>query len=91
MLEAATYTAVRRTGITMSISTHEHDTAEAVPAGDLGRPGRSPADRLEIGDLHRDRASRTLGGLSELLDARPDLLGVHAPADLAYDAVRWSA
>ena len=49
------------------------------------------ASRREVGDLHRDRASRTLGGLSELLDARPDLLGVHAPADLAYDAVRWSA
>jgi hypothetical protein len=39
----------------------------------------------------RERADRTLRGLSELLDARPDLQGVHPPADWAYDAVRWSA
>jgi len=30
-------------------------------------------------------------GLSELLDGRPELQGVHPPADWAYDAVRWSA
>jgi hypothetical protein len=38
----------------------------------------------------RERADRTTRGLTELLDSRPDLLGVHAPADWAYDAVRWS-
>jgi hypothetical protein len=30
-------------------------------------------------------------GLTELLDARPELQGVHPPADWAYDALRWSA
>jgi hypothetical protein len=39
----------------------------------------------------RERADRTMRGLSELLDARPELQGVHPPADWAYDAVRWSA
>jgi hypothetical protein len=32
-----------------------------------------------------------MGGLSALLDARPELHGVHPPADWAYDALRWSA
>ncbi len=39
----------------------------------------------------RERADRTMRGLGELLDARPELHGVHPPADWAYDAVRWSA
>ncbi len=39
----------------------------------------------------RERADRTMRGLSELLDSRPELQGVHPPADWAYDAVRWSA
>jgi hypothetical protein len=39
----------------------------------------------------RDRASRNLLGLTALLQHRPDLQGVHAPADFAADAVRWSA
>ena len=39
----------------------------------------------------REREDRTLRGLTALLDARPDLQGVHAPADWAYDALRWSA
>lgn len=29
--------------------------------------------------------------LIELLEVREDLRGVHAPADLAVEAVRWSA
>jgi hypothetical protein len=39
----------------------------------------------------RERADRTMRGLNELLDARPELQGVHPPADWAYDALRWSA
>jgi hypothetical protein len=42
-------------------------------------------------DAAREREDRTLRGLNALLDARPELHGVHAPADWAYDAVRWSA
>jgi hypothetical protein len=51
-------------------------------------PGRW---RREVADADRDRAIRTIGGLSELLATRPDLHGVHAPADLTYDSVRWTA
>jgi hypothetical protein len=50
-------------------------------------PGRPRADA----DADRDRAIRTTGGLAELLATRPDLRGVHAPADLAYEAIRWTA
>jgi len=39
----------------------------------------------------RERADRSLRGLAALLDARPELHGVHAPADWAYHALRWSA
>ena len=38
----------------------------------------------------RDRADRTAGGLSELLARRPELRGVHAPADWLADAIRWT-
>ena len=51
------------------------------------RPGPEP-DRAGAA---RDRADRTVGGLSELLARRPDLRGVHAPADWLDDALRWSA
>jgi hypothetical protein len=39
----------------------------------------------------RDRAARNVRGLAELLTLRPELRGVHAPADFAADAIRWSA
>jgi hypothetical protein len=39
----------------------------------------------------RDRANRTLGGLVRLLEERPELRGVHPPADLAAEAIRWTA
>ncbi len=39
----------------------------------------------------RDRATRNLGTLAQLLDERPELRGVHPPADLAADAIRWTA
>jgi hypothetical protein len=39
----------------------------------------------------RDRADRTAGGLSELLSRRPELRGVHAPADWLEDSIRWTA
>jgi hypothetical protein len=39
----------------------------------------------------RDRADRHAGSLSGLLARRPDLRGVHAPADWREDAIRWTA
>jgi len=50
------------------------------------RPGRPHGAQAA-----RERADRTMRGLSRLLDERPELMGVHPPADWAYDAVRWSA
>ena len=38
----------------------------------------------------RERANRTMFGLHQLLSTRPDLRGVHAPADFTADAIRWS-
>ena len=55
----------------------------ATPVHDARRPHGVEAAR--------EREDRALGGLSALLDARPELRGVHAPADWAYHAVRWSA
>ena len=67
---------------------------------------REPALRVvrrpaPVTDLDKVRADRLLAAkqrreaarsrdLTALLRGRPDLQGVHAPADLAVDAVRWS-
>jgi hypothetical protein len=45
------------------------------------------ADRLSAGKQRR-AAARTMD-LTALLRDRPDLTGVHAPADFAVDALRW--
>jgi hypothetical protein len=45
------------------------------------------ADRLSAGKQRR-AAARTRD-LTALLRDRPDLAGVHAPADFAVDALRW--
>ena len=47
------------------------------------------SDRLAAA-AQRRAAARTRD-LSALLRDRPDLAGVHAPADFAVDAVRWCA
>ena len=47
------------------------------------------SDRLATA-AQRRAAARTRD-LSALLRDRPDLAGVHAPADFAVDAVRWCA
>jgi hypothetical protein len=45
------------------------------------------ADRLAASRQRRS-AARTRD-LTRLLSSRPDLAGVHAPADFAVDALRW--
>ena len=42
-------------------------------------------------EVTRRRADRRTRGLTALLARRPELRGVHAPADGLDDAVRWSA
>lgn len=50
-------------------------------------PDRTDHDTGE--SRRRREAVRTLG-LCELLERRPELAGVHPPADLAAEALRWS-
>lgn len=45
----------------------------------------------ELNRLRQQRADRRAQVLAELLERRPDLWGVHSPADLAAESVLWSA
>jgi len=61
------------------------------------RPSTSTPDSTEI--VHTEaltaaqqrRAAARARDLTALLRERPELLGVHAPADLTVEAVRWCA
>ena len=55
---------------------------------DVRRPVDHPDQLLE---LKRRRAAARAKELAELMERRPDLRGVHLPADLADEGVRWSA
>jgi glyoxylase-like metal-dependent hydrolase (beta-lactamase superfamily II) len=57
-------------------------------------------DAADVTDIEQVRAARAASAkqrraaartrdLTALLRERPDLIGVHAPADLTVDAVRW--
>lgn len=49
-------------------------------------------DRLDqVNRARQRRMAHRSHGLVELLERRPDLYGVHDPADLVAEAVRWSA
>jgi hypothetical protein len=54
-----------------------------------------PSDLLDADELRWTRrelrALRVTSGLADLLATRPELRGVHAPADFVADAVRWCA
>lgn len=77
----------------MTASIHETDHLHA--------PARAPQNRhAEVTDLDLVRAVRAASAqerrraarsrdLTALLRDRPDLSGVHAPADFAVDSVRW--
>lgn len=64
------------------------------------RPALAPPRTAAVTDLERVRADRAANAqqrraaartrdLTALLRGRPDLAGVHAPADFTVDAVRW--
>ena len=57
------------------------------PAG--AAPGETRSERLAA--AAQRRAAARARDLTALLRERPDLAGVHAPADFAVDAVRWCA
>ena len=48
------------------------------------------SDDKRISDLQRREAGHQRD-LSSLMNQRPELRGVHPPADLVYDSIRWSA
>jgi 16S rRNA C967 or C1407 C5-methylase (RsmB/RsmF family) len=68
--------------------------APTVALVELLHPVAADADQARSDRLaaaaQRRAAARTRD-LSALLRERPDLAGVHAPADFAVDAVRWCA
>lgn len=47
-------------------------------------------DRAEAAAAERRELVRT-GALTDLFERRPDLAGVHPPADLSAEALLWSA
>ncbi|MFC6288192.1 hypothetical protein ACFP3Q_14040 [Nocardioides sp. GCM10027113] len=50
---------------------------------------KTPRSREEVVGRERREAWRS-HGLKDLLERRPDLEGVHRPADFAVEAVLWS-
>ena len=52
-------------------------------------PDAGPGE--ELAALAEARALSHVRALSDLFGRRPDLAGVYRPADLATEAVRWSA
>ena len=58
---------------------HERMGAASWPEGPRSRPVLDPQQR---------RAARTRG-LTALLQIRPDVAGVHAPADFVADSLLW--
>ncbi len=54
------------------------------------QPRRRTGER-PVGVVKEARAAARVRDLVELMDRRPDLAGVYLAADLAAEAVRWSA
>lgn len=52
-------------------------------------PAPEPPDRLAL--LRQRRSANRARRLADLLRERPELAGVHEAADLAVEAVRWTA
>lgn len=55
------------------------------------RPDLERARNERLAAAAQRRAAARARDLTALLRERPDLAGVHAPADFAVDAVRWCA
>ena len=51
----------------------------------------SNGDRNDLAQLRQRREDHRAQRLAKLLERRPDLWGVHLPADLAAEYVLWSA
>ena len=51
--------------------------------------GVTDIERVRAANAQQRRAAARTRDLIALLRDRPDLVGVHAPADFSVDAVRW--
>jgi hypothetical protein len=71
----------------VQLSTDDHDDEDHTTMTTTAEP---PQTDPRASAAQRRAAARTRD-LTALLRQRPDLAGVHAPADFAVDAVRWSA
>ena len=71
----------------MHSETRATRTLETYPGADVTDIEKVRAERAA--DAQHRRAAARSRDLTALLRERPDLAGVHAPADLAVDAVRW--
>ena len=58
---------------------------------DLATTPREGVRNERLAAAAQRRAAARARDLTALLRDRPDLAGVHAPADFAVDAVRWCA
>ena len=78
----------------MTASMHEtHDTrsrARLRPVPDLEVTDLEMVRLIKAASVQERRRAARSRDLTALLRERPDLAGVHAPADLSVDAVRWS-
>jgi hypothetical protein len=88
------------TQMTASIDESREPVTRSGTSGTRRAGARSADEDAEITDLEKVRADRLSAGrqrraaartrdLTALLRDRPDLAGVHAPADFAVDALRW--
>lgn len=73
-----------------------HETAASTDATSCSTTVTSNVDVDKVRDERQAaaaqrRAAARSRDLTALLRERPDLAGVHAPADFAVDAVRWCA
>jgi hypothetical protein len=77
----------------MSAAVHETpvDTVDTVDTGDAEVTDLELVRAQRAADAQKRRAAARSRDLTALLRERPDLVGVHAPADFAVDAVSWSA
>jgi len=54
-------------------------------------PRPTPSDHDRLREQRERLETRHAQGIARLMNARADLRGVHALADLVDDAVRWTA
>jgi hypothetical protein len=72
----------------MQENTRNRDAANLLAWSRRAATPGSPRPRDEV--LRQRRAAARAQGVVALLQRRPDLAGVHLPADLTAEAVRWS-